>query len=376
MDRWEKIEHAYHGARGLSAEQRARFLDEQCGTDAAMREQVDVLLAQDDSPNSLLSQPVIDVTAGLPTIMARLDSLVGRSIGPYRVLEHIGSGGMGDVYRARDMKLNRDVALKVLPPIFALDAERLARFKREAQVLASLNHPNIGAIYGFEESDDERALVLELVDGPTLADRLARRPMSIDEALAAARQIAEAISAAHERGVVHRDLKPANIKLRSDGVLKVLDFGLAKLVEPAAGETDPSATTRPTITSPATAIGAGVLLGTPAYMSPEQVKGRPADARSDVWGFGCVLYEMITGRRAFAGDDVTDTLAAVLRGEPDWAALPADTPSTLRTLLEGCLQKDRKACIADIGTVRFLLNEQRLASAVPRSTPTAPRWSN
>jgi serine/threonine-protein kinase len=376
MDRWELIEHAYHGARDLSGAERARFLDRECGSDAAIRRQVEALLAQDDSPDSLLNQPVVDGAAGWAGSLGPRTSLIGRSIGPYHVLEHLGSGGMGEVYRARDPKLNRDVALKVLPPIFALDVERLARFKREAQVLASLNHPNIGAIYGFEESADVRALVLELVDGPTLGDRLARGPMSIDDALAAARQIADAIAAAHERGVVHRDLKPANIKLRSDGVLKVLDFGLAKLVEPVAAETDPSATARPTITSPATAIGAGGLLGTPAYMSPEQVKGRPADARSDVWGFGCVLYEMITGRRAFVGDDVSDTLAAVLRAEPEWAALPADTPPTLRTVLEGCLRKDRRACIGDIGTVRFLLNEQRLASSVPSSTLTAARWSN
>jgi serine/threonine-protein kinase len=374
MNRWAKIEHAFHSARGRSAEERARFLDEQCGTDAAMREQVEALLAQDDSPNSLLSQPLIDMTTGLPTIVARLDSLVGRSIGPYRVLEYIGSGGMGDVYRARDIDLNRDVALKVLPPIFVLDAERLARFKREAQLLASLNHPNIAAIYGFEESDDVRALALELVEGPTLADWLERGPMSIGEAVPAARQIADAIAAAHERGIVHRDLKPANIKLRPNGVLKVLDFGLAKLVEPAAEGTDPSATARPTITSPASAIGARVLLGTPAYMSPEQVKGKPADLRSDVWAFACVLYEMITARRAFAGDDVSDTLAAVLQGEPDWAALPADVPPILRTLLEGCLQKDRKACVGDIWTARFLLNGQRLASTGPSPMPAVRRW--
>jgi serine/threonine-protein kinase len=376
MDRWERIEHAYHGARGLSAEQRARFLDEQCGTDAAMREQIEVLLEQDHSPNSLFNQPAADVPLGWHTIVPRQTSLIGRSIGPYHVIEHIGSGGMGDVYRARDMKLNRDVALKVLPPIFALDAERRTRFQREAQVLASLNHPNIAAIYGFEESDDVRALVLELVDGPTLADRLERGPMSIDEALPTARQIADAIAAAHARGIVHRDLKPANVKLRSDGVVKVLDFGLAKLVESAAGETDPGATAWQATTGPATTIGAGVLLGTPTYMSPEQVKGNPADTRSDVWAFGCVLYEMITARRAFAGEDVSDTLAAVLRDEPDWSALPADVPPTLRTALEGCLQKDRTACVGEVGTVRFLLNDHRVTSSDLPSTPTAERRSS
>ena len=374
-DRWEKIEHLYHDARGLSAEQRGRYLEEQCGTDAGIREQVEVLLAQDDSPNSLL-RPAVSVRAGLHTIVAPQTSLVGRSIGPYQVLEHIGSGGMGDVYRARDTKLNRDVAVKVLPPNLALDGEWLARFRREAQILASLNHPNIAAIYGFEESDDVHALVLELVDGPTLADRLGRGPISIGEALDAARQIADAIAAAHERGVVHRDLKPANIKLRSDGVVKVLDFGLAKLADPSsAAETDSHAAPWTTIAGPAATVGARVLLGTPAYMSPEQVKGKPADLRSDTWAFGCVLFEMITGQRAFVGDDITDTLAAVLRDEPDWTAWPA-APPNLRTIVNGCLQKDRKASIGDIGTVRFLLTEQPPPSSGSSPKRADRRWSN
>src|SRR5258706_3838005 len=253
----------------------------------------------------------------------------GVRLGCYEVTAAIGAGGMGEVYRARDTKLNRDVALKILPPAFAADPDRLARFHREAQVLASLNHPHIGAIYGFEDSGDTHALVLEFVDGPTLADRIAQGPIPIDEALTIASQIAEALEAAHEQGIIHRDLKPVNIKLRPDGTVKVLDFGLAKLAEPTGGAQPAGGAAplsmSPTITSPAMMTGVGVLLGTAAYMAPEQAKGRPADKRSDIWAFGCVFFEMLTGTRTFEGEDVSDTLAAVLRGVPDWNALPADT---------------------------------------------------
>jgi len=247
----------------------------------------------------------------------------GTRLGAYEVLALIGAGGMGEVYRARDTKLGRDVALKILPELFASDPDRLARFQREAQVLASLNHPNIAAIYGLEHSDGVRALVLELVEGPTLAERLEGlrakgSGLPLDEALPIAKQIAEALEAAHEQGIIHRDLKPANIKLRPDGVVKVLDFGLAKALEPASG-ISAGVTALPTITSPAMMTRMGVILGTAAYMAPEQAKGRPADRRSDVWAFGCVLYEMLTGKRAFEGEDISDTLAAVLRGEPNGA---------------------------------------------------------
>jgi len=319
----------------------------------------------------------------------------GARLGPYEIISPLGAGGMGEVYRARDSKLNRDVALKVLPEEFALDADRLARFRREAQVLASLNHPNIGGIYGFEDAGGIHALVLELVEGPTLADRIAQGSLPLDEALPIARQIAEALEAAHERGIIHRDLKPANIKLRPDGTVKVLDFGLAKALGPAeAGRyvrdgaaaldrsvrLQPDLTASPTIMSPALMTGAGVILGTAAYMSPEQAKGREADKRTDIWAFGCVLYEMLTGRRAFEGEDVSDTLAAVLRGEPDWTALPVEVSPVIRVLLMRCLEKDRRKRIADLSTPLFLIDEPAIgaraagAAPAPVTLPRTPIW--
>jgi serine/threonine protein kinase len=309
---------------------------------------------------------------------------LGTRLGVYEITSLIGAGGMGEVYLARDTRLGRDVAIKVLPEKYALDAERLARFTREAQVLASLNHPNIAAIYGFEESG---ALVLEYVGGPTLADRIARGALPPDEALPIARQIADALEAAHEQQIIHRDLKPANVKLRPDGTVKVLDFGLAKLLPgpaetgnyggtAAAGHdnTPTNLTVSPTITTPAMTM-AGVILGTAAYMSPEQAKGRPADKRSDIWAFGCVLFEMLTGKRLFDGDDVNDTLAAVLRAEPDWSALPADTPRAIRTLLRRCLEKDRKRRLADAADARLELDDGSLdeATAAPLAKPSSAR---
>jgi serine/threonine-protein kinase len=291
----------------------------------------------------------------------------GTRLGAYHILSAVGAGGMGEVYKARDTKLDRDIAIKVLPPAFAADPERIARLEREAKTLASLNHPNIAHIYGLEDSTSTPALVMEFVEGPTLADRIARGPIPLDEALPIARQIADALEAAHEHGIIHRDLKPANIKVRDDGTVKVLDFGLAKAMEPvASGASSAVLANSPTITSPALMTGVGVLLGTAAYMSPEQAKGRPADKRSDIWAFGCVLYETLTGRRAFEGDDVSDTLAAVLRGQPDWDALPAGLPEHIGLMLRRCLEKDRLRRIADISTARFLISEP-LASSAPAS---------
>src|SRR5262245_24383117 len=235
---------------------------------------------------------------------------------------------MGEVYRATDTNLKRAVAIKVLPAALAADPDRLARFQREAEVLAALNHPNIAQIHGLEMSDGTTALVMELVEGPTVADRIAQGAVPIDDALPIAKQIAEALEAAHEQGIIHRDLKPANIKLRPDGVVKVLDFGLAKVMEPA-GATAASLSMSPTITTPVM-TQAGLILGTAAYMSPEQARGKPIDKRADIWAFGCVLFEMLTGRRAFEGEDVSDTLASVLKSEPDCNALPADVAPPVR----------------------------------------------
>ena len=281
---------------------------------------------------------------------------VGDRIGPYEITGNLGAGGMGEVYRARDMTLGRDVAVKVLPDVFASDPERLARFEREAKTLASLNHPHIAQIYGLEQSTGVRALVMELVEGDDLSQRVARGAIPVDDTLPIARQIAEALEAAHELGIIHRDLKPANIKVRPDGTVKVLDFGLAKAMEPAAGSS-PSVSMSPTITSPAMMTGVGMILGTAAYMSPEQAKGRPVDKRSDIWAFGCVLYEMLTGRRAFDGEDVTDVLARILEREPDFTSLPAATPPPIRRLLRRCLEKDRKRRLPDIGVARLEIDE-------------------
>jgi len=277
----------------------------------------------------------------------------GMRLGSYEILAPLGAGGMGEVYRARDSKLNREVALKVLPEAFAKDAERMARFHREAQVLASLNHPNIAAIHGLEESGGVRALVMELVEGPTLADRIAPGLMPLDEALPIGRQMAEALEYAHEKGIIHRDLKPANVKLTAEGIVKVLDFGLAKALEGGTTSSDPE--NSPTLSLAATQ--AGVILGTAAYMAPEQARGKAVDRRADIWSFGVVLYEMLTGKRLYSGETISDTLAAVLKVEPDWDALPADVPAVIRKLLRRCLTKDRRERLQAIGEARIAIEE-------------------
>jgi Tol biopolymer transport system component len=279
----------------------------------------------------------------------------GARLGPYEIVAPIGAGGMGEVYRARDTKLKRDVALKVLPDSFASDTDRLARFTREAQTLASLNHPNIAHIHGLEESEGVTAIVMELVEGDDLSQRIARGAILLEEALPIAKQIAEALEAAHEQGIIHRDLKPANIKIRLDGTVKVLDFGLAKALEPP-GEPSAQAMNSPTMTARATQMG--MILGTAAYMAPEQAKGRAVDKRADIWAFGVVLYEMLTGRRAFDGDDISEVLASVLKTNPDWSAFPAGLPSSIRRLLRQCLEKDPKQRIRDMGDVRLMLDER------------------
>ncbi len=278
---------------------------------------------------------------------------VGTKLGTYEVLSALGAGGMGEVYRARDTRLGRDVAIKVLPESFQQDGERLARFQREAQILASVNHANIAAIHGLEEQHGTVHLVLELVPGETLAQRLMRGRLPLDEALSIGRQVAEALEAAHEKGIIHRDLKPSNIKVTPEGQVKVLDFGLAKsqVVEAALRSDSDS----PTASLGATS--AGLVLGTASYMSPEQARGKPVDKRTDVWSFGCVLYEALSGRRAFAGETATDTVAAIIEREPDWSALPPSTPAAIRALLRRCLQKDRKRRTHDIADARIEIEE-------------------
>ena len=294
----------------------------------------------------------------------------GTRLGPYEIVVPIGAGGMGEVYRARDTKLNRDVAIKVLPDLFANDSERLARFQREAQVLASLNHPNIAHIHGLEDSDGVHALVMELVEGEDLAQRLDRGAIALDEALPIARQVAEALEAAHEHGIIHRDLKPANIKLRPDGTVKVLDFGLAKAMEPVG--TASNASYSPTITTPAMMTGVGVILGTAAYMSPEQARGKVVDKRADIWAYGCVLFEMLTGQRAFEGESISEVLASVLKTEPNWQALPAETPAALRRLAGRCLEKDPRRRLQAIGEARVQIEDLLTGSAEPVTGPAAP----
>ena len=286
----------------------------------------------------------------------------GTKLGPYEITGALGAGGMGEVYRARDTRLGRDVAVKVLPEGFARDAERLGRFRREAQVLASLNHPNIAAIYGFEDARGVHALVMELVEGPTLAERIKQSAIPADEALPIAKQICEALEYAHERGVIHRDLKPANVKITSGGAAKILDFGLAKALEGDAASADISSS--PTISRMATQ--AGIILGTAAYMSPEQARGKNADRRSDIWAFGVVLFEMLSGKRLFVGETTSDTLAEVLKMEPDWTLLPANTPPRIRELLQRCLKKDARQRLQSIGDARIALEEA--ISNVPQGT--------
>ncbi|MEO7972754.1 MAG: serine/threonine-protein kinase, partial [Thermoanaerobaculia bacterium] len=285
--------------------------------------------------------------------------MIGTALGNYRITAKLGEGGMGEVWRATDSKLQREVAIKVLPAAFIEDKERLARFEREAQLLAQLHHPNIASIFGLEESEGVRALVMELVEGEDLAERLARGPLPLGDALTIARQIAEALEVAHDKGIVHRDLKPANIMLTADGTIKVLDFGLAKALDPAGAahlpDKSPAMMNSPTLTAAGTQLG--MILGTAAYMSPEQAKGLPVDKRADIWAFGVLVHEMLAGRRLFAGDSVTETLASVLRNDIDFSTLPAATPAAIRALLRRCLERSPKNRLRDIGDARIALDE-------------------
>ena len=358
---WARVKEVIEAALDRAPGERGEFVLRTCGEDGALRAEVQSLLAAIEQAGTFIDRPALQPLApsarssasATPDPAPRaLDA--GDALGPYEVLEFLGAGGMGEVYRAGDSNLNRDVALKVLPETFASDSDRLARFKREAHVLASLNHPNIAAIYGFEEADGVQALVLELVEGPTLAGRIAQGAIPVNEALSIAKQIAEGLKAAHERGVMHRDLKPSNIKVRSDGAVKILDFGLAKALNPSdSGSAVPEVAT---ITSPAT-THTGAIFGTAAYMSPEHARGKPVDKRTDVWAFGCVLYEMLSGRQAFRGETIQDTLAAVLGDAPDWNVLPADTPASVVRLLRRCLEKDPDRRLHDIADARIEIED-------------------
>ena len=380
-ERWARTEELYHAAQALPSSARDAFLDQGCDGDIALRADVASLL-DDSHDDEFLLAPVFVLPADLTESIGVAD-LTGRTIGVYRVDALIGAGGMGDVYRAHDTRLDRVVAIKVLPFAFLHDADRLARLRREARVLAALNHPNICGIHGLEEADGYTFLVLEFVDGETLAERLAtssgrRSPstgLSLTEALTFAQQIAAALEAAHERGVVHRDLKPANVVVTRDGVAKVLDFGLAKGIDSEGPVGD--LTLAPSDAASGGTTAAAVI-GTAAYMSAEQAAGRVVDRRSDIWSFGVVLFEMVSGRRPFVGETVTETLASVLKTQPDWSALPPAVTRDLRQLLRRCMEKDPKRRLQSIADARVVI-EDILSGVVEQpveATPPVSRLPN
>jgi len=376
-ERWKQVESLYHAARTRPSGERAAFLTDRCRDDESLQRDVESLLNEPVSDDGFLVPPA--AAAAHITLEVAPAAMSGYTLGGYHLQTLIGAGGMGEVYRARDNMLGREVAIKVLPAAFTADPERRARLEREARILATLNHPHIGAIYGIEEADGVRGLVLELVEGETLAERIARvgpasgldvHGLPITAALAIARQIGDALDAAHEKGIVHRDLKPANIKITADGVVKVLDFGLAKAASPDSSCLELSESRD------------GAIFGTAAYMSPEQARGHKVDKRGDIWAFGCVLYEMLTGRLTFPGDTVSDTIAKILEREPDWSALPVTTPASIRRLLLRCLVKDPKQRLRDIGEARIeidAIDEVRPMPSAGAVMPPAParirrRW--
>ena len=368
--RWQQVKALFEAAVERPPAERAAFLAAATGGDEALRREIESLLDSARSDPGFTDRlPFRDRAAladseALPSgesTRTGAPFIGAADVGPYRVIALLGAGGMGEVFRARDSKLHRDVALKVLPSAFEFDPDRLARFRREAQMLAALNHPHIAAIYGLEESKSRQALVLELVEGDTLAKRIEGGPLLLADALTMARQIAEALQAAHDKGIIHRDLKPANIKVTPAGVVKVLDFGLAKT---AAGDL-PLTTAWPAPTE-AGETRDGAILGTAAYMSPEQARGEEVDARTDVWAFGCVLFEMLAGRRAFAADTASDSLGKILEQEPNWSALPTSTPAKLQQLLRQCLQKDRRRRLPTIAEARVVIEHLLAPRALSR----------
>src|SRR5215468_4646957 len=361
------LEDLFHAAREIEAEKRDAFLDEARGGDAALRLRVERMLAENPDDDSLLGKPAMDFVTGLLSPAAPQTITSGTLLEHYRILDVLGAGGMGTVYRARDLKLDRDVAIKVLPREFSMDSERLQRFSREAKLLAALNHPHIAAIFGLVESQDVRGLVLELVEGPTLADRLAKGPVPVDEALSVALQITQAVEAAHGQEIIHRDLKPANIKLTSGGQVKVLDFGLAKALTKASPADAP-----PDLSFDGVLSAEPRIAGTAAYMSPEQARGAAVGKGSDIWAFGCIVYELITGRRAFPGETFGEIIGNVLHQEPVWDALPASTPESIRRLLRRCLKKDAARRLQDIGDARIEIEDALQPSPIASARVPIP----
>jgi serine/threonine protein kinase len=349
LERWRQIKGVLAAALELQSDQRTAYVLNACSGDDALRREVESLLAHEEKTTSFLEAATLEAAAKV-FYETQGPSLMGRRVGCYQVLSLIGAGGMGEVYRVHDTKLGRDVAMKVLPSNLVHNSERLARFQREARMLAALNHPNIATIYGLEDFDSVHCLLMELVPGDTLAERIRRGPLPIKEALKVGAQIAEALEAAHEKGVIHRDLKPANVKVTPEGRVKVLDFGLAKAF---AGGVGPDLSDAATLTVVGTEEGR--ILGTPTYMSPEQARGKAVDKRTDIWAFGCVFYEMLTGRQPFRGETFSDTVALILEREPDWEVVPTATPTKVQDLLHRSLEKDLNYRLRDIGDARIEL---------------------
>jgi Tol biopolymer transport system component len=364
---WERVRALFHAIIQRPRAEWSGFLEQECADDESLRREVDSLLASHERAGGFLERAPMPV---FRDVLAAAPLAPGARLGVFEITGTLGAGGMGEVYRGRDTRLGRDVAIKLLPSMLADDPDRRARLERESRLLATLNHPHIAAIHSVEEIDGRLALILELVEGPTLADRLAAGPIPIDEALQIARQLGEALEAAHGKGVVHRDLKPSNVKITSEGVVKLLDFGLAKATPPAIHQGDPQL--RPPDAAP---TDDGVILGTGAYMSPEQARGQAVDKRTDVWAFGCVLYEMLAGRRAFSGETISDIIAAILDREPDWAALPPALPPEVSRLVRRCLQKDPRRRIHDIADARVEIDEALDAASAPAAAQTRATWT-
>src|SRR5512135_1505256 len=371
-ERWRQIKRLYNSALELEPDRREAFLREACAGDNSLRTEIERLLAQKTEAEDLLGKPALEVAARA-LAQDRKDKpqpdYVGRSLLHYRITDKIGEGGMGVVYRAQDTHLNRPAAIKVLPEVFAEDAEKMARFEREARLLATLDHPNIASIHGLEKQEGRSFLLLELVEGLTLEERLREGPLPIDEALDICCQIADGLETAHDKGIIHRDLKPANVKITPEGKVKVLDFGLAKATD---GSSSPASQAR-TVTFAAEMTEAGMVMGTTAYMSPEQACGKPVDRRTDIWAFGCVLYQTLARKLTFGGDTATEMLVAIMDKDPDWGALPATVPENVKHLLRRCLEKDRRSRLRDIGDARLELEETLAGRVTKTFAEVSPR---